>query len=205
MESPGEDPYLNGLMAAAMVRGFQGDDLKALDTVAACVKHFAAYGAAEGGRDYNTVDMSEAALRNYYLPAYKAGIDAGAELIMTSFNVYDGVPATTNSFLLRKVLREEWGFEGVVISDYTSLWETIFHMSSKHGEDAAKQGLEAGLDIEMISTEYISHLEQLVERGEVDVALIDEAVRRILTLKFKLGLFDDPYRYLNIEREKRRT
>ncbi|OOC63649.1 glycoside hydrolase family 3 N-terminal domain-containing protein [Paenibacillus ihbetae] len=202
MESPGEDPYLNGQMAAAMVRGFQGDDLKALDTIAACVKHFAAYGAAEGGRDYNTVDMSEATLRNYYLPAYKAGIDAGAELIMTSFNVYDGVPATTNSFLLRNVLREEWGFEGVVISDYTSLWETIFHMSSKDGEDAAKQGLEAGLDIEMISTEYISHLEQLVERGEVDVALIDEAVRRILTLKFKLGLFDDPYRYINIEREK---
>ncbi|SEM51352.1 beta-glucosidase [Paenibacillus sp. cl141a] len=203
MESPGEDPYLNGLMAAAMVRGFQGDDLKALDTVAACVKHFAAYGAAEGGRDYNTVDMSEAALRNYYLPAYKAGIDAGAEMIMTSFNVYDGVPATTNSFLLREVLRDEWGFEGVVISDYTSLWETMFHMSSKDGEDAAKQGLEAGLDIEMISTEYISHLEQLVERGEVDVALIDEAVRRILTLKFKLGLFDDPYRYINIEREKK--
>jgi beta-glucosidase len=203
MESPGEDPYLNGLMAASMVRGFQGDDLKALDTVAACVKHFAAYGAAEGGRDYNTVDMSEAALRNYYLPAYKAGIDAGAEMIMTSFNVYDGVPATTNSFLLRKVLREEWGFEGVIISDYTSLWETIFHTSSKDGEDAAKQGLEAGLDIEMISTEYISHLEQLVEKGAVDVALIDEAVRRILTLKFKLGLFDDPYRYINREREKK--
>jgi len=203
MESPGEDPYLNGLMTAAMVRGFQGSDLKAPDTVAACVKHFAAYGAAEGGRDYNTVDMSEAALRNYYLPAYKAGINAGAEMIMTSFNVYDGVPATTNSFLLRKVLREEWGFEGVVISDYTSLWETIFHASSKDGEDAAKQGLEAGLDIEMISTEYISHLEQLVEKGAVDVALIDEAVRRILTLKFKLGLFDDPYRYINREREKK--
>lgn len=202
MESPGEDPYLNGLMAAAAVRGFQGGDLKALDTVAACVKHFAAYGAAEGGRDYNTVDMSEAALRNYYLPAYKAGIDAGAELVMTSFNVYDGIPATTNSFLLRKVLREEWGFKGVVISDYTSLWETIFHMSSKDGEDAAKQGLEAGLDIEMISTEYVSHLERLVEQGKVDVALIDEAVARILALKFKLGLFDDPFRYINMERER---
>lgn len=202
MESPGEDPYLNSLIAAAYVKGFQGEDLQALDTLAACVKHFAAYGAAEGGRDYNTVDLSEAALRNYYLPAYKAGVDAGAEMMMTSFNVYDGIPATTNSFLLRKVLREEWGFEGVVISDYTSLWETIFHMSSKDGEDAAKQGLEAGLDIEMISTEYISHLEQLVERGEVDVALIDEAARRILGLKFKLGLFDDPFRYINIAREK---
>lgn len=202
MESPGEDPYLNGLMAAATVRGFQGDDLRALDTVAACVKHFAAYGAAEGGRDYNTVDLSEAALRNYHLPAYKAAVGAGAEMVMTSFNVYDGIPATTNAFLLRKVLREEWSFEGVVISDYTSLWETIFHMSAKDGEDAAKQGLEAGLDIEMISTEYISHLEQLVEKGVVDVALIDEAVGRILTLKFKLGLFDDPFRYINIEREK---
>lgn len=202
MESPGEDPYLNGLIAAAYVRGFQGEDLAAPDTVAACVKHFAAYGAAEGGRDYNTVDISEAALRNYYLPAYKAGIDAGAQMVMTSFNVYDGIPATTNSFLLRQVLREEWGFEGVVISDYTSLWEALFHMSAKDGEDAARQGLEAGLDIEMISTEYISHLEQLVEKGAVDVALIDEAVSRILLLKFKLGLFEDPFRYLNIEREK---
>jgi len=202
MESPGEDPYLNGIMAAAYVKGFQGDDLASRDTIASCVKHFAAYGAAEGGREYNTVDMSEGALRNYYLPAYKAGIDAGAELVMTSFNVYDGVPATTNEFLLRDVLRKEWGFEGVIISDYTSLAETILHMTSKDGADAAMKGVQAGLDIEMISTEYISHLEQLVREGAVDEALIDEAVGRILTLKFKLGLFDDPYRYINLEREK---
>jgi len=202
MESPGEDPLLNGRMAAAYVRGFQGDDLAAPDTVAACVKHFAAYGAAEGGRDYNTVDMSEGTLRNDYLPAYKAGIDAGAEMVMTSFNVVDGVPATTNAFLLRKILREEWGFQGVVISDYTSLAETILHMTSRDGADAARKGLEAGLDIEMMSTEYISHLERLVKEGVVDEALIDEAVRRILALKFKLGLFDDPFRYINLEREK---
>ncbi|HZG78126.1 MAG TPA: glycoside hydrolase family 3 N-terminal domain-containing protein, partial [Paenibacillus sp.] len=157
MESPGEDPFLNGLMAAAYVRGFQGDDLAADDALAACVKHFAAYGAAEGGRDYNTVDVSEAALRNYYLPAYKAGVDAGAALVMTSFNVYDGVPASTNAFLLRQVLRDEWGFDGVVISDYTSLWETIHHSTSADGEDAAAQGAKAGLDIEMISTEYVTH------------------------------------------------
>jgi len=202
MESPGEDPLLGSRLAAAYVRGFQGNDLAALDTVASCVKHFAAYGAAEGGRDYNTVDMSEATLRNYYLPGYKAGIDAGAEMVMTSFNVVDGVPATTNPFLLRKILREEWGFKGVVISDYTSLAETIQHMISRDGAEAARKGLEAGLDIEMISTEYISHLEQLVKAGAIDEALIDEAVRRILALKFKLGLFDDPYRYINIEREK---
>jgi len=201
MESPGEDPFLNGLMAAAYVRGFQGDDLAADDALAACVKHFAAYGAAEGGRDYNTVDVSEAALRNYYLPAYKAGVDAGAALVMTSFNVYDGVPASTNAFLLRQVLRDEWGFDGVVISDYTSLWETIHHSTSADGEDAAAQGAKAGLDIEMISTEYVTHLEKLVEAGRVDPALVDEAVRRILTLKFRLGLFDDPYRNMNPERE----
>jgi beta-glucosidase len=154
----------------------QGNDLAAADTVAACVKHFAAYGAAEGGRDYNTVDMSEGTLRNCYLPAYKAGIDAGAEMVMTSFNVVDGVPATTNPFLLRKVLREEWGFKGVVISDYSSLAETIEHMISRDGADAARNGLEAGLDIEMMSTEYISHLERLVKEGAVDEAMIDEAV-----------------------------
>jgi len=202
MESPGEDPLLNGRMAAAYVRGFQGKDLAATDTVAACVKHFAAYGAPEGGREYNTVDMSEGTLRNCYLPAYKAGIDAGAEMVMTSFNVVDGVPATTNPFLLRKVLREEWGFKGVVISDYTSLAETVEHTTSRDGADAARQGLEAGLDIEMMSTEYINHLERLVREGAVDEALIDEAVRRILALKFKLGLFEDPFRYINIEREK---
>lgn len=201
MESSGEDPYLNSRIAEAYVRGFQGD-LGEPGTVASCVKHFAAYGAAEGGRDYNTVDISESSLRESYLPAYRAGLDAGAELVMTSFNVVDGVPATINKFLLRDILRHEWGYDGIVISDYTSLAETIAHMAVKDGREAAQRALEAGLDIEMISMAYVRHLEDLVRSGEVDEALIDEAARRILTLKFKLGLFDDPYRYINLEAEK---
>jgi beta-glucosidase len=201
MESSGEDPYLNSRIAEAYVRGFQGD-LGEPGTVASCVKHFAAYGAAEGGRDYNTVDISESSLRESYLPAYRAGLDAGAELVMTSFNVVDGVPATINKFLLRDILRHEWGYDGIVISDYTSLAETIAHMAVKDGREAAQRALEAGLDIEMISMAYVRHLEDLVRSGEVDEALIDEAVRRILTLKFKLGLFDDPYRYINLEAEQ---
>lgn len=201
MESSGEDPYLNSRIAEAYVRGFQGD-LGQAGTVASCVKHFAAYGGAEGGRDYNTVDISESSLRETYLPAYRAGLDAGAELVMTSFNVVDGVPATINKFLLRDILRQEWGYGGIVISDYTSLAETIAHMAVKDGREAAKRALEAGLDIEMMSLAYVHHLEDLVRSGEVDESLVDEAVRRILTLKFKLGLFEDPYRYIKIEEEK---
>jgi len=201
MESSGEDPYLNSRIAEAYVRGFQGD-LGQPGTLASCVKHFAAYGAAEGGRDYNTVDISESSLRETYLPAYRAGLDAGAELVMTSFNVVDGVPATINKFLLRDILREEWGYGGIVISDYTSLAETIAHMAVRDGREAAQRALEAGLDIEMMSMAYVRHLEDLVRSGEVEETLIDEAVRRILTLKFKLGLFDDPYRYIKLEEEQ---
>lgn len=201
MESQGEDPLLNALLSAAYVRGFQGDDLKDQETMAACVKHFAGYGASEAGRDYNTVDMSEQKLRNFYLSGYQKSIEAGAEMVMTSFNIFKGVPATANKFLLRDLLRDEMGFDGTVISDYDSLTEIIDHGAARDGKEAARRGIEAGLDIEMVSTEYIHHLEDLVLEGTVEESLIDEAVMRILKLKNKLGLFEDPFRYIEPERE----
>lgn len=201
MESQGEDPLLNALLSAAYVRGFQGNDLKDQETMAACVKHFAGYGASEAGRDYNTVDMSEQKLRNFYLSGYQKSIEAGAEMVMTSFNIFKGVPATANKFLLRDLLRDEMGFDGTVISDYDSLTEIIDHGAARDGKEAARRGIEAGLDIEMVSTEYIHHLEDLVLEGTVEESLIDEAVMRILKLKNKLGLFEDPFRYIEPERE----
>ncbi|MDF9845431.1 MULTISPECIES: glycoside hydrolase family 3 N-terminal domain-containing protein [unclassified Paenibacillus] len=195
MESTGEDPYLNGVFAEAFVKGFQGEDLAGdYSRVAACVKHFAAYGAAEGGRDYNTVDLSERQLREYYLPAYKAAVDAGAEMVMTSFNIVDGIPATGNRKLLRDLLRTEWGFDGVIISDWASIKEMVAHGAAEDDKEAAFKAIRAGVDIDMMTTSYLHHLPQLVDEGLVDEALIDEAVLRILQLKEKLGLFASPTR-----------
>ncbi|MCM3131503.1 beta-glucosidase BglX [Paenibacillus polysaccharolyticus] len=203
METTGEDPYLNSLFAAAFVRGYQGDNLKdEVDRLAACVKHFAAYGAAEGGRDYNTVDMSERQLREYYLPAYKAALDAGVEMVMTSFNTVDGIPASGNEKLMRGILREEWGFDGVLISDWASIREMIAHGAAEDDREAAYRAIRAGVDMEMMTPCYVSHLPELVQKGEVEEHLVDEAVLRILQLKDKLGLFDNPFRAADPDRER---
>lgn len=203
MESTGEDPYLNGVFAKAFVQGFQGDDLAGdVTRMAACVKHFAAYGAAEGGRDYNTVDLSERQLREYYLPAYKQAIDAGAEMVMTSFNIVDGVPATGNRKLLRGLLRGEWGFDGVIISDWASIKEMVAHGAAEDDKEAALKAIRAGVDIDMMTTSYLKHLPELINEGLVEEALIDEAVLRILQLKEKLGLFDNPMRGADPVREQ---
>ncbi|MDR9857242.1 glycoside hydrolase family 3 N-terminal domain-containing protein [Paenibacillus sp. VCA1] len=203
METTGEDPYLNGLFARAFVKGYQGNDLQEeTDRLAACVKHFAAYGAPEGGRDYNTVNMSERQLREQYLPAYKAALDEGCEMVMTSFNTVDGIPATGNEKLMRGILRDEWGFEGVLISDWASIREMIAHGAAEDDREAAYRAIRAGVDIEMMTPCYVRHLPELVEGGKVDEALIDEAVLRILRLKNKLGLFENPLRAADPEREK---
>ncbi|TXK81013.1 glycoside hydrolase family 3 N-terminal domain-containing protein [Paenibacillus sp. N3.4] len=203
MESTGEDPYLNSQFARAFVRGFQGSDLtKETDRVAACVKHFAAYGAAEGGRDYNTVDLSERQLREFYLPAYQAALDEGCEMVMTSFNTVEGIPASGNKRLMRDLLREEWKFDGVIISDWGAVKELIPHGVAEDEAEAARKAIHAGVDIEMMTTCYMNHLADLVHSQSVDEALIDEAVLRILQLKEKLGLFDNPYRGADPEREQ---
>ncbi|WP_151733884.1 glycoside hydrolase family 3 N-terminal domain-containing protein [Paenibacillus tengchongensis] len=195
MESTGEDPYLNSVFARAFVEGFQGEDLTGdVSRVAACVKHFAAYGLAEGGRDYNTVDLSERQLREYYLPAYKAAVDAGAEMVMTSFNTVEGMPATGNRKLLRSLLREEWGFDGVVISDWAAIKEIVAHGAAEDDKEAALKAMMSGVDIDMMTASYINHLPELVREGKVEERLLDEAVLRILKLKEKLGLFENPLR-----------
>lgn len=203
MESTGEDPYLNARFAESFVKGYQGDDLKNDFTrVAACVKHFAAYGAALAGRDYNTVNMSERQLRESYLPGYKAALDAGAKLVMTSFNTVDGIPATGNKWLFRDVLRQEYDFDGVMISDWGAVKELIFHGVAADEKQAAQLAIEAGVDIEMMTTCYTHYLAELIEEGSVDEALLDEAVLRILELKNDLGLFENPYRGASVEDEK---
>ena len=203
MESTGEDPYLNSEFARVFVRGFQGEDLSGdTDRVAACVKHFAAYGAAEAGRDYNTVDLSDRQMREFYLPAYKAALDEGCEMVMTSFNTVDGIPATGNAKLMRKLLREEWGFDGVLISDWGAVKELIAHGIAADEREAALKAIKAGVDIEMMTSCYVKHLSELVESKEIEESLIDEAVLRILTLKKKLGLFDNPYRAADPQRER---
>ncbi|WP_373876516.1 glycoside hydrolase family 3 N-terminal domain-containing protein [Paenibacillus spongiae] len=204
MESTGEDPWLNSLFARAFVRGYQGVDLsKEPYKLAACIKHFAAYGAAEGGRDYNTVDMSEWMRREYYMPSYRAALEEGCEMVMTAFNTVDGVPATGNRRLMRDMLRDEWGFDGVLISDWGAVKEMIPHGVAEDERECALKAIEAGVDIEMMTPCYVHHLQELVESGEVDEALIDEAVMRILKLKRKLGLFENPHRYADpaMERE----
>lgn len=203
IESNGEDPYLNKLYASAQVEGFQ-KDLKEF-SVASCVKHFAAYGAPEGGREYNTVDISKVSLYNEYLPAYKAAIDAGVKLVMTSFNVLDFVPASANSWLMRNVLRDEFGFDGVLISDWGAVEEVINHGVAADKKEAALKCLVAGVDIEMSTSCYVNNLEALVNENKVDSKLIDEAVLRILTLKNDLGLFEDPFRGCTTALEKEFT
>ncbi|GAB2567660.1 glycoside hydrolase family 3 N-terminal domain-containing protein [Gracilibacillus alcaliphilus] len=203
MESTGEDPYLNGEFAKAQVRGFQGDQLKeSKEHVAACVKHFAAYGAAEGGRDYNTVNMSDRQLQEMYLPAYKAAIDEDCRMVMSSFNTVDGIPATANQHLMNGILRQEWGFDGVMISDWGAVKELIPHGVAADKAEAAAKALRAGTDIEMMTDCYTSHLQELVETGVIEESLIDQSVLRILQLKDDLGLFENPYRGADPELEK---
>jgi beta-glucosidase len=201
-EGAGEDPFLGSAIARARVRGIQGTNLAAPDTLLACVKHFAAYGAPVAGRDYNTVDMSERTLREVYLPPYRAAIDAGALSVMSSFNELNGTPATANSFLLTKILRDEWGFKGFVVTDYGSINEMVNHGSALDEAVAAGQALRAGVDMDMQGGAYLNFLKQLLADHEITKRQIDTAVKRILVVKFKLGLFDDPYRHCDEQREK---
>jgi len=192
-EGAGEDPYLGSILARAYVEGYQGNDLSQSDAVAACVKHFAAYGAANGGREYNTVDMSELTLRQDYLPPYHAGIAAGAATVMSAFNPLNGVPATANPFTLTEILRNEWKFDGMVVSDYGAVRELINHGVASNASVAARKALLAGVDMDMMSDLYRTRLADLVQSGQVPPAALDEAVRRVLRVKFALGLFDHPY------------
>ncbi len=201
-EGVGEDTYLGSLIAAAKVKGFQGDDLADPYTVAACVKHFAAYGAPIAGRDYNSVDMSELSFRQDYLPPYKAGVEAGAVTVMASFNDLFGVPATCNKFLMTTILREEWDFKGFVVTDYTGIEQLIDHGVAADKKHAGELSLNAGTDMDMQSGIYIESLAKSLEEGKVSIKTIDEAVRRILIVKYQLGLFKDPYLYFNENREK---
>ncbi len=189
-ESPGEDPYVAAIVGAAMVRGFQGASLSDPLSLASSVKHYAGYGAAEAGRDYNSAWIPEGLLRDVYLPPFQAALAAGAATIMTAFNTLNGVPATGDPFLLRRILREEWKFRGLVVSDYEAVTEMVPHGYAADNRDAARQALRAGVDMEMVSTAYYDHLKSLVASGEVPRQLIDDAVRNILRLKFRLGLFD---------------
>jgi len=203
MEGAGEDPYLGSLIAGARVRGFQGMGLGNLDAVMACAKHFTAYGAAIGGRDYNSVDMSLRTLWEIYLPPFKAAVDAGAATFMNSFNDLNGTPASANKYLMRDVLKGKWGFTGFVVSDWGSIGEMINHGYVKDNYEAAEAAINAGNDMDMESRSYINNLAKLVADRKVSVKVIDEAVRRILTKKYELGLFSDPYRFSDAEREKR--
>lgn len=201
METTGEDPYLNSKMAQAMVRGFQGDLGK--DNIAACVKHFAAYGACDGGRDYDAVEMGDHTLREYYLPAYKAAVDAGVELLMTSFNTLNGIPSSANKYLVNDILRKEWGFDGIVISDFNAFYEMISHGICENEKECAEKALNATSDIEMMSTCFVKFGKALLEEGKISEEQIDNAVMRILKLKEKLGLFDNAYRAASEEDEQK--
>src|ERR1700684_2256974 len=192
-EGAGEDPYLGSAIARAYIRGYQGDSLSAPESVAASVKHFAAYGAAEAGREYNTTDMSELLLRQVYLPPYHAAVEAGADTVMSSFNALNGVPATANPFLMQTILRDEWGFDGAVVSDYTAVMELTHHGIALDAAMASQKALVAGVDIDMMSHYYDAELPALVKSGRVPMAVVDEAVRRVLHLKFALGLFEHPF------------
>lgn len=200
-EGAGEDPWLGSQIAAALVRGYQGTDLSLNNTMMACVKHFALYGAAEAGRDYNTVDMSKVTMYNDYLPPYKAAVEAGAGSAMTSFNVVDGIPATGNHWLLTELLRNQWGFKGFVVTDYTATNEMINHGMGNLQEVSAI-ALKAGTDMDMVGEGFLTTLKRSLEQGKVSMKDIDLACRRILEAKYKLGLFDDPYRYMNEDRAK---
>jgi beta-glucosidase len=193
-EGSGEDPFLGSQIAKAMVKGYQGNDLSANNTVMACVKHYALYGAAEGGKDYNTTDMSRINMHEFFLPPYKAAVEAGVGSVMSSFNEVDGVPATANKYLLTDVLRKQWGFKGLVVSDYTSVSEMIAHGLGDLQRVSA-QALKAGLDMDMVSEGYLKTLKKSLQGGKITQAQIDNACRKVLEAKYKLGLFDDPYRY----------
>ncbi len=199
-EGAGEDPYLGSAMARARVRGFQGTDYSRSDKVVACAKHWVAYGAAESGRDYNTTNVSERSLREVYFPPFKAAVDAGVGTFMSAFNDLDGVPASANHFTLTDVLRGEWKFDGFVVSDYTSVEELIKHGAAADGADAAQEALNAGVDMEMVSRLYYKHASELVKERRLSVETIDEAVRRVLRVKFRLGLFDQPFADEMVER-----
>ena len=202
MEGAGEDPFLGSLIAAARVRGFQGDDLSKNHTIAATAKHFAGYGFSESGRDYNTVDVSKNTLYNVILPPFKATLDAGVRTFMNGFNELDGIPVTGSSFLQRDLLKGEWEFNGFVISDWGSIREMIPHGFARDGSHATELAIKAGSDMDMESHLYIKKIKELIEAKKLDIELVDDAVSRILRVKFELGLFDDPYRYLDAEREK---
>ena len=198
-EGSGEDPWLGSVMAKAYVRGYQGDNMKSDSTMMACVKHFALYGAAEGGRDYNTVDMSQQRMFNYYLPPYKAAVEAGCGSLMTSFNMINGMHATADKWLIEDVLRKQWGFDGMTVTDFNSVPEiSTFGISEK--ENAAALALKAGTDMDMVSGLYLKTLKDAIQRGEADEAMVDKACRRVLEAKMRLGLFDDPYKYCKTER-----
>ena len=202
MEGAGEDPYLGSLIAKARVKGFQGNGLGNVDAVMACAKHFAAYGAAIGGRDYNSVDMSERTLWETYLPPFKAATDAGVATFMNSFNDLNGIPATANAYLQRDILKGKWNFKGFVVSDWGSIGEMVEHGYATDKYDAAFKAITAGNDMDMESRSYTANLAKLVKEGKVPEAIIDDAVKRILIKKYEMGLFDDPFRYCNEQREK---
>jgi len=200
-EGAGEDPFLGSAIARAAVRGFQGTSLADPSSLLACAKHFAAYGAAQAGRDYNTVDMSERTLREIYLPPFNAAVDEGALSVMAAFDELNGIPATANRFLLQQVLRDEWGFPGFVVSDYTSVNELVNHGIATNEYDAGRAALNAGLDMDMQGFIYHDYLQKMLQDGDINQKQVDDAVRRILTVKFALGLFDDPFRHASDERE----
>ena len=202
VEGSGEDPYLGSVMAAARVRGFQGIDISDPFTLLACAKHFCAYGAAEGGRDYNTVDISERTLRDIYLPPFHAAVKAGVETFMGAFNEINGVPMHANEYLINDVLRGEWGFAGLLISDFTAVMELLYHGVAADSTEAGILALNAGIDVDMMSGIYGKDLPKLVRLGKLSEDTVDKATRRVLVLKYKLGLFDDPYLYHDPKREK---
>jgi beta-glucosidase len=201
MESCGEDPYLNSIMGAAQVRAFQGDDISKPGNIAACVKHFAAYGAGESGRDYNNVEISERMLRTVHFPAYKACVDAGVKMLMPSFNNLNGVPSVANKWLMNDILRDEWNYKGLVISDYAAVNELIVHGVAANPKEAARLTFDAGCDIEMMSSAYANHLEELINEGIFTMEQLDSSVMKVLELKNELGLFDDPYHGASVEKE----
>lgn len=192
-ESSGEDTYLSSIMAKAMIKGFQGDDLSAPNTIAACAKHYVGYGAAEGGRDYNTTLIPEVQLRNDYLPPFQVAADAGVATFMSAFNDLNGVPASGNEFTLKQILRNEWNYKGMVVSDWASIAEMIPHGFAANSKEAAEKALKAGIDMEMASNTYVENVQALLDEGKIEMTTIDEYVANILRLKFDLGLFDNPY------------
>jgi len=202
MEGAGEDPYLGSKIAVARVKGFQGEDLSKENTILACAKHFAGYGFAESGRDYNTVDVGTSTLYNVIFPPFKAALDADVKTFMNAFNELNGVPSTGNKFLQREILKKNWDFKGFVISDWGSIVEMVAHGHAKDLKSAAEIAVNAGSDMDMESYAYVAHIKELIEEGKVDESLIDDAASRILTTKFELGLFEDPYKYCDEEREK---